>query len=68
LNVLKEITKEIKKIIDKEEPIVIGKVALPKPYINDILVDFYLWNYRVDYATEIDSNSLPFHKIRCIYY
>ena len=64
----KLIAKQIRKIIDAEKPVLIGGQQVPKPIVNDILVDFYLWNYRVDNAAEIDSNSLPFHKIRCIFY
>lgn len=55
-------------MIDAEKTVIIGGLQVPKVIVNDILVDFYLWNYRVDNAAEIDSNSLPFHKIRCIYY
>ena len=62
------LTKEIQKLIEKDELVVVGGVCVPKPIINDILVDFYLWNFRVDNADEIDSNSLPFHKIRCMFY
>jgi hypothetical protein len=51
-----------------EKQIAVNGIYLPRPIINDILVDFYLWNYRVDNAADIDSNSLPFHKIRCIFY
>lgn len=36
-------------------------------HVNDILVDYFIWNYRRDYADEIES-FLPCHKIRCIYY
>ena len=35
--------------------------------INDILVDFYLWNYRVDHAEEINK-TCPIHRIRCTFY
>jgi hypothetical protein len=63
-----QIAQLVKKQIDDEKPIVSNGILVPKSVINDILVDFYLWNYRVDNASEIDSNSLPFHKIRCIFY
>lgn len=62
------ITQQVRKMIDCEKPLVINGMQIQKPIINDILVDFYLWNYRVDNSNEIDSNSLPFHKIRCIFY
>lgn len=62
------ITQKVRKMIDSEKPVIINGIQIQKPIINDILVDFYLWNYRVDNASEIDSNSLPFHKIRCIFY
>ncbi|RMZ99122.1 hypothetical protein BpHYR1_027735, partial [Brachionus plicatilis] len=62
------ITEKVRKMIDSEKPVIINGIQIQKPIINDILVDFYLWNYRVDNAAEIDSNSLPFHKIRCIFY
>jgi hypothetical protein len=42
--------------------------SMENSIINDILVDFYLWNFRVDNADEIAATSLPFHKIRCIFY
>ena len=58
----------IKKQIGEESPILVNGILMPKAIINDILVDFYLWNYRVDNSSEIDSNSIPFHKIRCIFY
>jgi hypothetical protein len=63
-----QIAQLVKKQIDEEKTVIMNGIVLPKPIINDILVDFYLWNYRVDNSNEIDSNSLPFHKIRCIYY
>jgi len=34
--------------------------------VNAILVDHYLWDYRRDHAAETDH--IPIHKIRCIYY
>jgi hypothetical protein len=58
----------VKRLIDAERTVVVNGVVLPKPIINDILVDFYLWNFRVDNAADIDEKSLPFHKIRCIFY
>ena len=63
-----KIAEQIKKQIQEEQADVSNNLASSKPVINDILVDFYLWNYRVDNAKEIDSNSLPFHKIRCHFY
>lgn len=62
------IAQQVRKLIEAEKTIVINGISVPKQIINDILVDFYLWNYRVDNSGSIDSNSLPFHKIRCIFY
>lgn len=62
------LTNAIQKLIDAEEIDVVDGVCLEKPIINDILVDFYLWNFRVDNADEIAATSLPFHKIRCMFY
>lgn len=56
------LSRKVKELIDADEP------GVAKPIINDILVDFYLWNFRVDNADEIAATSLPFHKIRCIFY
>ncbi|KAG8228450.1 hypothetical protein J437_LFUL009101 [Ladona fulva] len=36
------------------------------PVLNDAEVDHFLWNYRRDYAEELEK--IPFHKSRCIYY
>lgn len=59
---------EIKKLLQEDDNTKPSSAnILAKPIVNDILVDFYLWNFRVDNAKEIDK-SLPFHKIRCIYY
>lgn len=62
------LTKAIQKLIDEDESETIDGAKMPKPIINDILVDFYLWNFRVDNANEIAASSLPFHKIRCMFY
>ncbi|RWS01481.1 UPF0553 protein C9orf64-like isoform X2, partial [Dinothrombium tinctorium] len=35
-------------------------------FINDIIADFYLWDYRREFSEEIDK--IPFHKVRSIYY
>ncbi|XP_013412543.1 queuosine salvage protein-like isoform X1 [Lingula anatina] len=34
--------------------------------VNSILIDHFLWDYRREHAEEM--NSIPIHKIRCIYY
>jgi len=57
----KLISNEVKKLLDADKS---NDSTIEKPIINDILVDFYLWNFRVDNAALIDSNSLPFHKVR----
>lgn len=62
------LTNAIQKLIDADEQEVVDGHPVAKPIINDILVDFYLWNFRVDNADEIASSSLPFHKIRGIFY
>jgi len=62
------LTNAIQKLIDADEQEVVDGYPVAKPIINDILVDFYLWNFRVDNADEIASSSLPFHKIRGIFY
>jgi hypothetical protein len=58
------------KMIKKEVQLLISNSSTPNNVINDILVDFYLWNYRVDHARDIDNaeDAVPFHKIRCIFY
>jgi hypothetical protein len=38
-----------------------------KVHVNDILVDYFIWNFRRDYAVQIEE-YLPCHKIRCIFY
>ncbi len=60
----------MKKLIEADEKKVLENGGLygERPIINDILVDYYLWNYRVDNADEIAAVSLPFHKIRCMFY
>ncbi|KAF8776882.1 queuosine salvage protein-like [Argiope bruennichi] len=41
--------------------------TVPKDlYINSILIDNFLWEYRRSHATEMEH--IPFHKTRCIYY
>ncbi len=37
------------------------------PVPNSIQIDFYLWGFRRDNATEIDIKS-PYHKVRSIFY
>ena len=54
------ITQNVKKLSELESD---GK----KVHVNDILVDYFIWNYRRDYAEEIEA-FLPCHKIRCIFY
>ena len=63
-------TRAVEKLIEADEKKVLetGGLCGERPVINDILVDFYLWNYRVDNADEIAAASLPFHKIRCMFY
>ena len=34
--------------------------------VNAILVDHYLWDYRRDNAANTDH--IPIHRVRCIYY
>ena len=34
--------------------------------VNAVLIDHYLWDYRRDHAA--DTDHIPFHKVRCIYY
>jgi len=34
--------------------------------INAIVLDHFMWDYRRDHETE--TNDVPYHKIRCIYY
>ncbi|KAH7696394.1 Protein C11D2.4 [Aphelenchoides avenae] len=35
--------------------------------VNAVLVDIFLWTYRREHAEEIEK-TIPFHRIRCIYY
>ncbi|XP_060062961.1 queuosine 5'-phosphate N-glycosylase/hydrolase-like [Ylistrum balloti] len=37
-------------------------------HINSIIIDHYLWDYRRDHADDPKMATIPFHKIRCIYY
>ncbi|XP_060559837.1 queuosine 5'-phosphate N-glycosylase/hydrolase-like isoform X2 [Ruditapes philippinarum] len=53
------INKETRKLLDADAA---GKNLL----VNSILIDHYLWDYRLDHAGEMAD--LPLHKIRCIYY
>lgn len=39
---------------------------LNKSMINAILIDYFLWNYRRQYADELEY--IPFHQVRSIYY
>lgn len=34
--------------------------------VNAVLIDYFLWDYRREYAT--DMEHIPIHKTRCIYY
>ena len=34
--------------------------------VSSIKVDFFLWDYRVKNAVEMES--VPYHRVRCIYY
>ena len=54
------ITQKVRNLLQKEE-------KDDKIHVNDILVDYFIWNYCRDFADEIE-NYLPCHKIRCIFY
>ncbi|XP_068223348.1 queuosine 5'-phosphate N-glycosylase/hydrolase isoform X2 [Palaemon carinicauda] len=40
--------------------------GLPTAGLNSIKVDYFLWDYRLMHAEEL--NSTPYHRVRCIYY
>ncbi len=42
------------------------QAGLPTNMINSILIDHFLWDYRREYAKEMEK--YPYHKTRCIYY
>ncbi|KAK7047510.1 hypothetical protein SK128_016725 [Halocaridina rubra] len=52
------IVEETKKILEMK-----GKSTTS---VNSIKVDYYLWDYRVMNAETL--NSIPYHRVRCIYY
>ncbi|CAH1783510.1 unnamed protein product, partial [Owenia fusiformis] len=53
------IVREARELMAKDE-------SLKDNSMNAIMVDHYLWDYRVAHA--IETNHIPIHKIRCIYY
>ncbi|RWS25981.1 hypothetical protein B4U80_00161 [Leptotrombidium deliense] len=40
--------------------------TLPNIIINSVIIDFYLWDYRRTYSEQLES--MPFHKVRSIFY
>lgn len=53
-------------IVEEVRKSLTSKKLDPAVMVNAILVDHYLWDYRRDHAAETDH--IPIHKIRCIYY
>ena len=54
-------------ITDNVKSLLANETDDKKVHVNDILVDYFIWNYRREYADQIED-YLPCHKIRCIYY
>jgi len=40
--------------------------TLSANYVNSVMIDHFLWDYRRENVEEMDK--FPFHKVRCIYY
>ncbi|XP_015180297.1 PREDICTED: UPF0553 protein C9orf64 homolog isoform X2 [Polistes dominula] len=61
IEVVERINNEVKHLINSH-----NNLRLKESDINCVLIDHFLWDYRRQYAKELDS--IPFHKTRCIYY
>ncbi|KAI4502258.1 hypothetical protein M0802_002940 [Mischocyttarus mexicanus] len=61
IEVVELINNEVKHLIDSYDDL-----QLKESDINCILIDHFLWDYRREYAEELEH--IPFHKTRCIYY
>lgn len=59
IHAVEMIQDEIRKIVAKDH-------ELQGVNVNAILIDHYLWDYRREHDQE--TRSIPYHKVRCIYY
>ncbi|XP_053965025.1 queuosine salvage protein [Anastrepha ludens] len=58
-------------IVEKVKDAILEKLAkkeieLNKEYVNSILIDHFLWDYRRKHAAELEH--IPFHKVLSVYY
>ncbi|XP_067630677.1 queuosine 5'-phosphate N-glycosylase/hydrolase [Eurosta solidaginis] len=58
-------------IVEKVKDVILRKihgkeVELKKNYVNSVIIDHFLWDYRRKHADELEH--IPFHKVLSIYY
>ncbi|XP_011646160.2 queuosine salvage protein [Pogonomyrmex barbatus] len=62
IEAVEQVCDEVRRLIKAD-----SKLGLnPSKDVNAIIIDHYLWDYRREYAEELES--IPFHKTRTIYY
>ena len=62
IEAVEQVRNEVRRLIATESKLNLN----PLTDVNAIMIDHYLWDYRREYAQELEH--IPFHKTRTIYY
>lgn len=62
IEAIEQVRDEVRRLIATESKLNLN----PSTDVNAIMIDHYLWDYRREYAQELEH--IPFHKTRTIYY
>lgn len=62
IEVVERIRAEVQKTIEESQ------LDLETAFVNAILIDQFLWDYRRENAQILEAEHIPFHKTRSIYY
>ncbi|TMW39199.1 hypothetical protein DOY81_015720 [Sarcophaga bullata] len=60
IHIVEKVKDKVLKLIDEKYP------EISKAHVNSILIDHFLWDYRRQFAKELEY--IPFHKTLSVYY